>query len=214
MQRQGQDQREGQRARQREGKERWEIDSAHSRLRFSLRHIVISEIHGCFHSWGGEMLLDPADLAGAEIQVWIDVTSIDTESVERDAHLRSPEFLNAPRFPRAQFTSTEVALRAAGEAALTGRLQLHGVTRSVSLDVVAQRTWLDDQGSLRATYRVTGSLDRQLFGLHWNQDLDFGGIVVGDQVELEARVELVRTGYAEFARGEPAGEEGATASPT
>ncbi|HMF39949.1 MAG TPA: YceI family protein [Polyangia bacterium] len=184
-------------------KERWEIDVSHSRLGFSLRHIVVSEIHGWFGSWGGEMLFDPEYIPRTQIQVWIDVASIDTGSPERDAHLRSAEFLDAARFPRAQFTSTDVALRRDGEAGVTGRLQLHGTARPVDLDVAAQRTWVDDQGLMRAAYDVHARVDRQAFGLHWNQDLDVGGIVVGDKVEIDAHIELVRTAAADLSLRDP-----------
>lgn len=191
------------------GRERWEIDGEHSELRFSLSHIVVSSIAGRFRSWGGEMLFDPDDLPRTQIQVWVDVASIDTGSAERDAHVRSAEFMDAERFPRALFVSTDVAPRAEGVAAVTGRLHLHGTTRLIDVKVVAQGTWPDDRGRLRARYAVTGTIDRQVFGLHWNQDLDLGGIVVGDKVEIDARVEMVRSPHAEFARPEPAGAEGA-----
>jgi len=191
------------------GRDRWEIDGDHSELRFSLRHIVVSTIDGRFHSWGGEMLFDPDDVPRTQIQVWVDVASIDTGSVERDAHVRSAEFMDAERFPRALFVSTDVAQGADGEATVTGRLQLHGTTRLVDVKVVAQGTWLDDRGRLRARYAVTGRIDRQVFGLHWNQDLDVGGIVVGDKVDIDARVEMVRSAHADFARPKPAGAEAA-----
>ena len=184
-------------------KERWEIDGENSRLGFSLRHIVISEIHGFFRSWGGEMLFDPDYVPRTQIQVWIDVASIDTGSPERDAHLRSAEFLDAARFPRAQFTSTDVSLRRDSEAGVTGRLQLHGTARFVDLDIIAERTFVDDQGLMRAVYGVRGRVDRQAFGLHWNQDLDVGGIVVGDKVEIDARVEMVRTAAADLSLRDP-----------
>jgi polyisoprenoid-binding protein YceI len=174
------------------GKELWEIDGSASRLGFSLRHIVITEISGRFGRWGGQMIFDPEDVDRSLIKVWIDVASIDTGSGERDAHLRSPEFLDVARFPRAEFTSTGVDVRRDGQARLTGPLRLHGVSRNVELDLATERTWTDDAGRLRAAYRLRGRLDRQAFGLHWNQDLDVGGIVVGDEVEIEARVELVR----------------------
>jgi polyisoprenoid-binding protein YceI len=175
-----------------QAKERWEIDGSHSQLGFSLRHIVVSQIEGSFRSWGGEMIFDPDYVSRTQIQVWIDLGSIDTGSVDRDAHVRSAEFLDTTRFPRAQFTSTDVALLRDGEATVTGRLQLHGISRYVELKVIAQRTWRDEHGVMRAAYRVHGAIDRQSFGLHWNQDLDVGGFVVGDEVELAVEVKLVR----------------------
>jgi polyisoprenoid-binding protein YceI len=175
------------------GKELWEIDSASSHLGFSLRHIVISEIGGQFSSWGGQMIFDPEDIDRSLIRVWIDVASIDTGSVERDAHLRSPEFLDVARFPRAEFTSTGVMIRRDGEALVSGRLRLHGISRDVELEVATERIWTDASKRPRAVYLVHAKIDRQAYGLHWNQDLDVGGVVVGDRVELSARVELVRT---------------------
>jgi len=188
---------------------RWEIDADRSELRFSLRHIVVSTIEGRFRSWGGEMLFDPDDVAATQLHVWVDVASIDTGSPERDAHVRSAEFLDTARYPRAQFVGTDILPHARDGAAMTGRLQLHGTTRYVDLKVVADRTWLDDLGRPRAAYTVTGKIDRQVFGLHWNQDLDVGGFVVSDKVAIEARVEMVRTTDADFARAEPAGAEAA-----
>jgi polyisoprenoid-binding protein YceI len=195
------------------GKERWEIDGSNSELGFSLRHIVVSEIQGRFRSWGGEMVLDPDDLARAQIAVWIDAASIETGSAERDAHLRSAEFMDVTRFPRAQFTSSDVSIRREGEALISGQLQLHGVTGDVELLVAAQRTWTDARGVAHASYRARANVDRQAFGLHWNQDLDVGGIVVGDKVQIDARVELVRTAHAGFARAEPMGASPAPAEP-
>jgi polyisoprenoid-binding protein YceI len=192
-------------------KERWEIDGSHSELSFSLRHIVISQIEGRFRSWGGEMMFDPEFVPRTQIQVWVDLASIDTGSADRDAHVRSAEFLDTTRFLRAQFTSTDVALGKDGEATVTGNLQLHGISRYVELNVIAERTWLDDHGQMRAIYRVSGAVDRQSFGLHWNQDLDIGGIVVGDKVQIDARVEMVRTAYAAYARADSAGAEDAAA---
>jgi polyisoprenoid-binding protein YceI len=106
-----------------------------------------------------------------------------------------------------------VALKSEGEATVTGRLQLHGLTRQVELEVVARRTWVDDHGLRRALYSVRGQINRQAFGLHWNQDLDIGGVVVGDKVEIDARVEVFRTAHADFARTErPDGENAAPLS--
>jgi len=183
-----------------QGKQRWEIDAARSQLGFSLRHIVVSEIHGHFGVWGGEMIFDPDYVPRTQINIWVDVATIDTGSPERDAHVRSAEFLDAKRFPRAEFISTDVTLGRDGEAVVTGRLKLHGTTRYLGLNVVAQRTWLDEDGRMRAIYGVQGRIDRQAFGLHWNQDLDIGGIVVGDKVELTGRIEVVHTGQVAYAQ--------------
>ena len=135
------------------------------------------------------MSLDPEHPDRSQVAIWIDLASVDTGSEERDAHLRSSEFFDVTRFPRAQFTSTDIALRADGEATVAGQLRLHGTTELVEIAVTETRSWIDDDGRMRAGYDMHGSIDRQAFGLHWNQDLDFGGVVVGDRVELTASIE-------------------------
>jgi polyisoprenoid-binding protein YceI len=174
-------------------RERWEIDGSRSTLAFGLRHFVVGEIEGRFGRWGGTLLLDPAHFGRSLLAVWIDLASLDTGSTERDAHLRSPELLDADRFPRAEFRSAGVALRANGDAVVSGQLDLHGVTGSVELEVTSERTGPGQASMQRPLYTVHGHFDRQAFGLHWNQDLDIGGFVVGDNVELTAHVELIRT---------------------
>src|SRR3954471_16237527 len=102
-------------------RERWEIDGANSTLAFALRHFVVGEIKGQFGRWGGVLLLDPAHISRSSLEVWVDVASLDTGSPERDEHLRSPELLDVARCPRAIFRSTGVALRADGDAVVSGR---------------------------------------------------------------------------------------------
>jgi polyisoprenoid-binding protein YceI len=170
--------------------ERWEIKLDGSRLTFVLRHLVISQIHGQFRTWGGTLFLDRAAPWRSSVDVWIDLASLETDSVERDAHIRSPELLDVGRYPRAEFKST--AVEPQGERMVVrGRLQLHGVTHDVDLDVET-RTGPAYEG--RSVYAIRGKLNRQSFGLHWNQDLDVGGVVVGDEVDLTAEVEIVRAG--------------------
>jgi polyisoprenoid-binding protein YceI len=174
-------------------RERWEIDASRSTLSFALRHFVVGEIRGTFGRWGGTLLFDPAHLGQSALQVWIDLASVDTGSPERDAHLRSSELLDVARFPRAEFRSTGIALRVDGDAVVSGRLDLHGVTGGIELTVISQGTGAHEKGVLPARYAVHGRFDRQAFGLHWNQDLDVGGLVVGDNVDLTAHVEVIRT---------------------
>jgi len=168
--------------------ERWEIDPGASQLRFVLRHIIVQEIRGRFQRWGGTLFLHRAKPELSSVRVWVDLTTIDTDSSERDDHVRSAEFFDVARFPRADFesSSVEVGLE---HVVLRGLLNLHGVKRDVELEV-GPRSGPKD--GIRNAYRVRGSINRQAFGLHWNQDLDTGGTVVGDEVELEADVELVR----------------------
>ena len=170
--------------------ERWEVDPANSTLTFTLRHIVVQQLQGQFHRWGGRLAIDRDQPSLSEVEVWVDLASIDTDSVERDDHVRSPEFFDVGRFPRATFKSTSIALEDE-RFRVEGLLQLHGTAHPVEMEVtVGQQTQQGDVA--RATFEAQGSIDRQAFGLHWNQDLDVGGVVVGDRVELRARVEAIR----------------------
>jgi polyisoprenoid-binding protein YceI len=168
--------------------ERWEIDPAGSQLRFTLRHLVVQQIRGEFRRWGGTLFLDRAEPWLSTVEAWADLGSIDTDSVERDAHICSAEFLDVARFSRAEFKSSAVDPRD-GHLVVRGRLQLHGVTRDLDLEITHAEP---KAASKRSAYSVRGKLDRQLFGLHWNQDLDVGGVVVGDEIELSAEVQIVR----------------------
>jgi polyisoprenoid-binding protein YceI len=167
-------------------RERWQVDPANSTLTFTLRHIVVQQIQGQFLRWGGRVASDRNQPSLSEVEVWVDLSSIDTDSVERDEHLRSPEFLDVGRFPRATFRSTSIAL-ADERIHVEGLLELHGTAQPVEMEVtIRQETREGDVA--RATFEARGSLDRQDFELHWNQDLDVGGVVVGDRVELRAHV--------------------------
>jgi len=175
-----------------ENLEHWLIDAGHSSFRFTLRHLVIHEIQGGFSRWGGDLIFDRTEPYLSRVLVWVDLASIDTGDAERDAQVRSPEFLDVQRFPRAEFRSTHVSVRDHEPAVVSGRLTLHGVAHDVQLTIESQRNSTDADGRIRAVYTITGKVDRQAFGLRWNQDLDAGGVVVGDDVRLQVEAALVR----------------------
>jgi polyisoprenoid-binding protein YceI len=175
----------------RAGLERWEIDPTGSSLEFTLRHLIIQEIRGVFNRWGGTVFIDRQQPAQSRVEVWIELGSIDTGSTERDDHVRSAEFLDVERFPRARFTSTEITVDDE-QIRVRGLLYLHGVNKEVEIEVTPGATSPDANGVARSQYLAHGAINRQVFGLHWNQDLDVGGVVVGDRIELRARVETLQ----------------------
>ncbi|HVY41334.1 MAG TPA: YceI family protein [Polyangia bacterium] len=170
----------------------WRIDLARSTLRFSLRHVVVRQIAGQFKRWGGTIVVDEVDPIRSRLHVWVDLASLDTGDPSRDAQARSPEFFDVDRFPRATFASTQVRLPDLGNPTVQGRLRLHGVEAEMALEIIGREERKDPDGSERAVYTVTGRLDRRDFGLRWNRDLDVGGIVVGEQVQIDAHVEAIR----------------------
>lgn len=177
------------------GAERWEIDPGRSTLTFKLRHIVMQQIRGRFERWGGTLFIDRRQPWLSSVQVWVDLASITTDDAERDAHVRSSEFLDVARFPRAEFKSTNVDIPD-GQIVVEGLLSLHGVVHDLEIraEVEVGETTSETGAPERTSYTARGVIDRQSFGLHWNQDLDVGGIVVGDEVEITAKVEVLHSG--------------------
>jgi len=178
----------------RPARDEWRIDTRHSTLRFWLRHIVVHQIHGHFESWGGRVLIDPSAPALSSVSLWIDLASVTTENLERDEHIRSQEFFDVARFPRATFTSTGVRVQAHANPVVLGRLSLHGVEREVEVEITDQTSRVGIDGYERRTYEIRAEIDRRAFGLQWNQDLDVGGVVVGDKIEIRAHAETVPAG--------------------
>lgn len=176
--------------------ERWAIDPRRSRLSFSLRHIVVQHIEGRFERWGGTVFVDRDQPSLSSVEVWIDLPSITTGDAQRDDHVRSAEFLDVEHFPRATFRSQVVQVHD-GHVTIDGRLELHGASRDLRVEIheepMGQTT--DDQ----PRYTAHATVDRQAFGLHWNQDLDVGGIVVGDQVTIRADLVLARVADGDHA---------------
>ena len=175
-----------------ENLESWLIDPERSRLLFTLRHIVVQQIRGSFGRWGGALLLDRVQPARSQLRVWVDLATIETGAAERDGHVKSAEFLDVLAYPRAEFRSTDVMLRPDGAVVVAGWLDLHGHGKKIELDVEVGDSWTDAGGHRRAKYVARGKVDRQAFGLHWNQDLDVGGVVVGDIVDFTAELELLQ----------------------
>jgi polyisoprenoid-binding protein YceI len=172
--------------------EEWEIDLDRSNLRFSLRHIVIHEIRGSFRRWGGTILLSDGDLAKSSVHVWVDLASVDTQDLERDAQLRSPEFFDVAHFPRATFSSSEIQLPEHANPLVKGLLALHGFMEDVELEITRHQRWTDPDKIERLSYEIRSRVDRRRFGLRWNLDLDLGGVVVGDEIQIIADVRAIR----------------------
>jgi polyisoprenoid-binding protein YceI len=170
----------------------WNIDPSHSAIAFSVRHMVVSKTRGRFTKWSGELRFDADEPRASSVQVNIDPASIDTADAQRDEHLRSADFLDVEKFPTASFRSTKVEEVESGVYRVTGDLTVHGVTKSVVLDIVYEGTGKDPWGGERAGFSGSTSIDRKDFGLRWNQALETGGVLVGDKVELILEIEAVK----------------------
>jgi polyisoprenoid-binding protein YceI len=179
--------------------ERWEIDSSHSSLHFSVRHLVIAKVRGSFGRWSGTVHVPNGDFSQATVAVTIDASSIATGVADRDGHLKSPDFFDADQHPELRFVGKRVQPRSAGEVDVIGDLTIKGITREVVLRVEQHGQAKDPWGNLRAAFTAKTSIDRKDFGLTWNQVLETGGVMVGDRVDIEAEIEAVKQVEAQVA---------------
>lgn len=168
----------------------WNIDPVHSLIGFSVRHMMIAKVRGRFNSFTGTVNLN-ADNPGVEGTV--DVASIDTRENDRDEHLRSADFFDAANFPQMRFRSTRIESAGNGKFNVTGDLTIKDVTRPVTFAVTDEGQGKDPWGGLRQGYSATAKINRKDFGLTWNVALETGGWLVGDEITINAEVELVQT---------------------
>jgi len=171
----------------------WQIDPMHTSVEFTVRHMMISNIKGVFEKTSGTVTVEGSDPTSAKIDATIDATSIDTRVDKRDAHLKSPAFLDVDKFPTITFKSTKVEADGADKWKVTGDLTLHGVTKPVVLEVESSgKPIADPMGNTRAGASATTKIKRGDFGLLWNQALEGGGVMVGDEVAISIDVEAIK----------------------
>jgi polyisoprenoid-binding protein YceI len=169
----------------------WSLDTAHSEVGFSVRHMMFAKVRGQFRAWSGTVLADDEGRLSS-LAADIDVESIDTREAQRDAHLRSPDFFDAASHPKMTFRSTAIRGDTARDFEVDGDLTIRGVTRPVTLNVEVTGGGKDPWGNLRRGYRATTRIDRHAFGLNWNQALELGGVLVGEHVDIEIEAQAVK----------------------
>ena len=169
----------------------WKIDPSHTRAGFVARHLMVTKVRGHFNSLQGtiEIAEDPIE---SSVEVTIDSPSIDSRDEQRDAHLRSADFLDVERFPYLTFRSTKVE-RFGDDWKVTGDLTIKDVTRPVVLDLEYEGSIADPWGGERIGLTASAEIDREDWGLTWNVALEAGGVVVSRKVKLELEVEAVKS---------------------
>jgi polyisoprenoid-binding protein YceI len=175
----------------------WTIDSSHSLVEFSVKHLMITTVKGRFGSVAGTLSLDAERPERSSASVTIDAASIDTRTEQRDQHLRSADFLDVANHPSLGFESTRVVGSFAGPGdsfQLIGRLTIRGITKEVTLDAVFEGTGKDPWGNERASFSATTKIDRRDFGLLWNQALETGGLLVGNEIKISLEAQATRAG--------------------
>lgn len=168
---------------------KWDFDLSHSNIGFSVRHLMISKVHGRFTQWGGTLEIDDQDISRSRLEVTIQAASIDTKDEKRDAHLKSADFFEVEKYPTITFRSTKVEKKSDEELAVTGDLTIRGVTQPVTLTVEYQGEVKDPWGATKRGYTAKTTINRKDFGLHWNAALETGGVLVGEKVEINIEIE-------------------------
>lgn len=170
----------------------YSIDSVHSTVQFSVRHMMVANVRGEFTRLSGKIQLDSENPADSSVEARIDAASINTREPDRDTHLKSADFLDVEKFPTILFRSTQVEPKAGG-GTVNGELTIHGVTHQISLDVEGPGSETKDPwGKQRIGFSATTKLSRKEFGLTWNAVLESGGVLVGDEVKITIDAEAIR----------------------
>ena len=169
----------------------WQFDTAHSSISFRVRHMMFAKVRGHFGKWQGSLTGAADQLGSASTTVTIDAASIDTGTADRDAHLRSADFLDVAKFPTMTFVSTGVSVK--GDAlTINGDLTIRDTTRPIVLTAERTGEGKDPWGNARLGFSGHTRLSRKDFGLVWNQLLETGGAVVGDDIDVDLDVEVLR----------------------
>ena len=174
----------------------WQIDPTHTGVGFAVKHLVIATVKGQFGAVSGSVKVNERNPRDVQLEVEIDAASIDTRTEQRDAHLRSPDFLDVEKYPKIRFVGKRVEGDLAGDFELVGDLTIRGITRETVLEVTNEGRARDPWGNERAVFSAKTKINRVDFGLTWNQALETGGVLVGEDVKISIDVELVKASQA------------------
>ena len=170
----------------------WSIDPAHSKVQFSVKHMVISTVTGEFKKYDFRLNKMEDSLESAELEFDIDPSTIDTGIGDRDNHLKSADFFDVEKYPKINFRSTEITKMGEEDYKMKGDLTIKDVTKPIEFDVTFGGQITDPWGNIRAGYSVTGTLNRFDYNLTWNNLIESGGAVVGKNVKINCEIEIVK----------------------
>ncbi len=173
----------------------WKLDPNHSLVEFSAKHMMITTVKGRFGSVSGSIVVDEKNPDRSRVEAEIDAATLDTRTEQRDQHLRSADFLDVANHPTITFRSRKVegtSREPGDEFKIVGDLTIRGTTREVTLNAVYEGRGNDLWGGERISFSATGKIDRRDFGLTWNQALETGGLLVGNDIKISIEVQAVR----------------------
>jgi len=171
----------------------WNIDPAHSRAEFKVKHMMISNVKGSFSGLTGTLVEVATDPNADLVEAFVEIASVSTGDEQRDTHLKSADFFDIEQFPKMSFMSTAVEKKGDEEYVVTGNLTLHGVTKPVTFAVEGpSKPAKDPWGNLRIGLSATAKINRKDFGLVWNAALESGGILVGEDIQISLDVQFIK----------------------
>ncbi|HTW07747.1 MAG TPA: YceI family protein [Acidimicrobiales bacterium] len=168
------------------------IDTAHTRIGFSARHAMVSKVRGGFNDFEGSAYIDAEKPGNSHVEVTIKVASIDTRNADRDAHLRTNDFLAIDEYPEIKFVSTEIEPLDDSHFKVTGDLTVRGITKPVTIDFEYTGAVQDPWGNTRIGFEGATTINRKDWGITWNFALEAGGVMVSEKVNLDFDVEAVK----------------------
>ena len=169
---------------------KWIIDPGHSEVQFKIKHLAVSHVTGRFRIFQGDVLCGNEDFKDAEIHVTLDSGSMDTNNPQRDAHLKSPDFIDAEKYPVITFDG--LLQKDSDDYVLAGEMVIREVRASVKLRAELTGIGTGRFGDRRAGFEVKGKISRKDFGLTWNVLADGGGLVIGDEISLLFDIQLIK----------------------
>ncbi|MBK8705480.1 MAG: YceI family protein [Saprospiraceae bacterium] len=167
----------------------WAIDNAHSEISFKVKHLMITNVTGYFREFGGHITPSEQGWEGASVEFFAKTASVDTNQKDRDAHLQSDDFFNAAQFPELRFVSTSFENAGGNQYKMNGNLTIRDITKTVTLNVESLGEVQDPYGNTKSGFEISGTINRQDFGLRWSAVTEAGGIVVSDEVRLQLNVQ-------------------------
>jgi polyisoprenoid-binding protein YceI len=169
------------------------LDVTHTNLGFVARHAMVTKVRGSFNEFEGTVTIDGDDPSKSSAQVIIKVASIDTRNAQRDAHLRSNDFLDLADFPEINFMSTAITSFGGNDFEVTGDLTIKGVTQEIAIPLEFQGSAKDPFGNLRIGFEGSVAISRKDFGVTYNAALETGGVLIGDKIVLEFDVSAIKS---------------------
>jgi polyisoprenoid-binding protein YceI len=170
----------------------WDLDPAHTRIGFSAKHAMVTNVRGAFNDVSGSLHVDFDHPAESAAEIVLNVASVDTRNAQRDEHLRSADFFNAEKWPEIVFRSTLIEEVADNALVVSGDLTIRDVTKPVTIPLEFTGAQTDAYGALRAGFEGTRRIDRREYGLEWNTALETGGVLVSEKITLEFEISAVK----------------------